>query len=158
MKTTTRMNAFALLAVAAIALGVTNWDRDVDPAQPLSSFAAAAAVSPSFTATADTGWLPAAQARQRIEAIGTALERLALERNLGVKVLDSAAQLRTRTAEGVRLAAPLARFERSFEFRARDAGDLEALRDALATLSVEVEPAPMVRGADDSSRRNLAQF
>lgn len=158
MKTMTRMNAFALFAIAAVALGVATWEAETGNPQTSVRAASTALVAPSLTGTVDTGWLPAAEARREIEELGAVLDRLAVERGFGVRILDSNTQLRTRTADGTRLDVPLARFERSFEFRVPESGDLESLRNALATLAVEVEPSATVIDAHYAERRNTVGF
>lgn len=161
MTTMTRINAFALLAAAAVALGAATWDAEIDNSPAADSVASAELVSPSFTGKVDTGWLPATEARRSIEELSATLDRLALEHDAGVRVLDSAAELRTRTAEGLRLAAPLARFERAYEFRVHDPRDLDSLRSALARLAVELEPAApgtVVLDEHYASRPNAAGF
>lgn len=159
MKTMTRMNAFALFALAAVALGVATWEPESGggPQVPVA-VTSAGLLAPSFTGTVDTGWLPAAEARREIEELGAALDRLAVERGFGVRILDSNAQLRTRTADGTRLGAPLARFERSFEFRVPESGDLESLRSALATLAVEVDPPATAIDAHYAERSSPIGF
>lgn len=142
MKTMTRMNAFALLAVAAVALGVASWGTGSRERRVHTPAPATALVAPSFTGRVDTGWLPATEARREMESLGAALDRLALERGLAVRELGSNAQLRTRSEDGTRLDAPLARFERSFEFRVQRPDDVEALRQELGTLAFDVQPAP----------------
>lgn len=158
MKTMTRMNAFALLAVAAVALGVATWDADLGSPRVTASAPTTELLAPSFTGRVDTGWLPATEARREIEELGAALDRLAVERGLGVRILASHALLRTRTAEGMRLDSPLARFERSFEFRVHDSADLESLRSVLATLAVEVDPSATLIDEQYASPRNAVGF
>ncbi len=137
MKTTTWINASALLAAVTIALGVANWDTG----------AAGTALSPglapaeSFMADVATGWLPAEAARSEIEQRSALLQSFAAEHRITVRVLDSSAAVRTRNADGERLGVPLARLTRSFEFRVTDARDGDLLRGTLATWSVPLHDA-----------------
>jgi hypothetical protein len=156
MKTMTRLNAFALFAVAAVALGVATWDAQIDRTQTAASTPAAELLSPSFTGKVDTGWLPATEARREIEELGAVLDHLALERGVDVRVLGSNAHLRTRSLDGARLDAPVARFVRSFEFRVSNPNEAEALRSVLANLAIDVETQPAA--IDHASPEKVANF
>jgi hypothetical protein len=156
MKTMTRLNAFALVAVAAVALGVGTWDAQLGSPQVTASAPTAELLAPSFTGKVDTGWLPATEARREIEELGAALDRLALERGVDVRVLGSNAHLRTRSLDGARLDAPVARFVRSFEFRVSNPNEAEALRSTLASLAIDVETQSAA--IDYASPEKVANF
>jgi hypothetical protein len=151
MKTMTRINAFALLAVAAVALGVASWGTKMDergaPSVAVSEVPAAA-----FTVKIASGWLAPGAAREQIEQQSAALERLAADHQIAVRVLRSDAQLRTRDLRGARLHAPLARFERFFVIQTHDVDSLSA---ALAGQAIELEH--VVQGTDVAGSRLVPQ-
>ncbi len=136
MKTTTWINASALLAAVTLTLGIASWDGAAS-----GSLILPAAPAPiTFTAQVTTDWLPAAAARTEIEQRSALVERFAADHAIPVRVLDSSAEVQTRT-DGARLDASLARFTRSFEFRVGDARDADLLRGTLATWSVDLQRA-----------------
>ncbi len=142
MKTTTWINASALLAAVTLTLGIATWDATAPGALILP----AAPARTAFTAEVSTDWLPAAAARSEIEQRSALVERFAADHDIVVRVLDSNAELQTR-AGSERLEAPLARFTRSFEFSVGDARDADLLRGTLATWSVDLERAQVANAA-----------
>lgn len=154
MKTTTWINASALLAAVTIALGAASW-QGIQRATILPTSSAPLA----FTAEVSTEWLPAPAARNEIEQRSALLERFAAEYRIPLRVIDSASELRTRAQDGGRLDAPLARFARSFEFSVGNARDADLLRGTLATWSVTLQPAPPATASlGETSDSDVEQF
>jgi len=150
----TVVNASALLAAAAVALGLATWDVQ----ENATTFAprVVSAASPTFTADIQTAWLPADDARSTLEQRSALIEQFALEHGIAVRILDSEAVARTRDADGERLQEPLLRLARSFEFRLESPRDVDLLRGTLASWSVDLERAPAA--AQVQTARSDLQF
>lgn len=79
-----------------------------------------------------TDWRAPSDARLALEAHTDLLSRIATAHGGGVRIVSTTSTLRTRSANGARLAQPLALFERTFELHLGTPGDAPAL---LATLA-----------------------
>jgi hypothetical protein len=79
----------------------------------------------------ETGWESPAFARQALESQTQVLSRIAAEHGGAMQIRSTRSSLRTRNGRGARLAAPLARFERTFELRLAAEHDAAAIRSAL---------------------------
>jgi hypothetical protein len=143
MKTTTWINASAVVAVATLALGIAEWDMPGSNGV-MGALPASQAV---LVAEIETDWLPASSARREIEQRSALIERFAQEQGIDLRVTDAGARVRTRAEEGGRLEEPLFHFARSFEFRVQRAQDVDLLRGTLATWSVDLKDARTVEVA-----------
>lgn len=136
MKTITWINASAVVAVAALALGVAGWD--VAGSRGVIRAGAFPASQTVLVAQIETSWLPASTARREIEQRTALIEQFAQEQGIDLRVTDADTSVRTRDGAGARLEEPLFHFARSFEFHVRRPQDVDLLRGTLATWSVDL--------------------
>jgi len=71
----------------------------------------------TLRATVETDWLTPVEARRTLESRSTALANWLSTRGGTVRVLSNKGLLRTHAADGARLAAPRARFERILQIQ-----------------------------------------
>ena len=137
MKTMTWINASAVVAVAALVLGLAGWGS-TGSAGVIHTEASPETRS-VLVAQIDTDWLPASSARREIEQRSALIERFAEENGIVLRVTGTGARMRTRAADGSRLDEPQAHFARSFEFHVSRPQDVDLLRRTLATWAVRFE-------------------
>lgn len=147
--------ALVLTAFIAVAASITFGLIGRDPGAQQSSVRPDAGFT-TLRAAIRTQWLSPADARRSLDARSLALAQWLQARGGTLRTMSSSASLRTRAADGGRLAQPEARFERLIEIQVPHAVDLAQARLALLGPDGTIGVAGETRRARHGAHSNAA--
>jgi hypothetical protein len=131
MSTNTRIIAAAIALTSMLAVMTSGTVAVLDRDKGAAPSHEAGRGTTTLRAAIETQWLSPSDGRRSLEARSAALTQWLRARGGSVRVVSSSAQLRTHAADGSRLPAAQARFERVLEIQVPRAVAVAQARSAL---------------------------